>query len=145
MEIGQVLNFIPPELDGDLNSELKRRYMLIIDNDIEKNIIKLLNISKIKGKERKMVYDSNLPMKEDYYPFTQPSFVKLKTTYEIENFGELSNYISYKGEKVTKQQFEAIIQEKQKYSDKHKDCNTIIIEKEEFFKINMKTNLMYNS
>lgn len=142
MEIGQVLNFIPPELDGNYNNELIRRYMLIIDNNIEKNTIKLLNISKMKGKEAKMIYDSNLPM-EDYYPFIHPSFAKLKTTYEIENFEELANYISYNGEKVTQKQFETIIRKKQEYDEKHKDCNNIIIEKEHFFKINKNTNRIW--
>lgn len=108
MEIGQVLNFIPPKLDGEDNIEHNRRYMLVINN-IKNNTVKLLNVSKLLGKETKMVYDSNLPMK-NYFPFVQPSFVKLKTTYEIENFDELENYISYNGKKVTQQQLNIIFQ-----------------------------------
>ena len=38
---------------------------------------------------------------QNYFPFVQPSFVKLKTIYEIENFEELTDYISLNGEKVT--------------------------------------------
>lgn len=136
LEIGQVLNFIPPKLDGEDNIEHNRRYMLVINN-IENNTVKLLNVSKLLGKENRMVYDSNLPMK-NYFPFVQPSFVKLKTTYEIENFDELENYISYNGKKVTQQQLNIIFQKKQEYDEKHKDSNCIKIDKHTFLEINEK-------
>ena len=84
-----------------------------------------------------MVYDSNLPMK-NYFPFVQPSFVKLKTTYEIENFDELENYISYNGKKVTQQQLNIIFQKKQEYDEKYKDSNCIKIDKHTFLEINEK-------
>lgn len=137
MEIGQVLNFIPPELDGEDNKEHNRRYMLVIDNNIENNIVKLLNVSKLLGKENKMIYDSNLPM-QNYFPFVQPSFVKLKTVYEIENFDELTNYISYNGKKVTEQQLNIIFQKKQEYDEKYKNSNSIKIDKHTFLEINEK-------
>ena len=142
LEIGQVLNFIPPELDGEDNKEHYRRYMLVIYNNIKNNTIKLLNISKLSGKENKMIYDSNLPM-QNYFPFVQPSFVKLKTIYEIENFEELTDYISYNGEKVTEQQLNIIFQKKHEYDAKHKNFNSIKIEKETFLEINKNTSRVW--
>ena len=141
LEIGQVLNFIPPKLDGEDNIEHNRRYMLVINN-IENNTVKLLNVSKLLGKETRMVYDSNLPMK-NYFPFVQPSFVKLKTTYEIENFDELENYISYNGKKVTQQQLNIIFQKKQEYDEKYKDSNCIKIDKHTFLEINEKASRVW--
>ena len=47
LEIGQVLNFIPPKLDGKNNIENDRRYMLVIDNDIENNTIKSIVVNNV--------------------------------------------------------------------------------------------------
>ena len=50
IEERQILNFIPPRLDGIQNND-NRRYMVVTSNS---NIIQMINISKVEGKEHKM-------------------------------------------------------------------------------------------
>lgn len=93
IEKGQILNFIPPRLDGIADNN-DRRYMVIINNS---NIIQMINISKVQGKEHKMFVIGNKRLK-DFKPFRIPSFAKADTLYTIEYFPELENFISFGGQ-----------------------------------------------
>lgn len=89
IEEGHLLKFIPPILDGNSLSN-KKRYMLVINSDSQNNIIKMINVSSIKGKEHKLLYDSNIEIKE-YMPLPVPTFAKLDALYTIDNFEGLQN------------------------------------------------------
>lgn len=115
IEEGQFLNFLPPKLDGGKPIENKRRYMLVIENDIEKNIIKMINVSKLSNKVNCLWYDFNIEI-EEYYPLKKPSFAKVNTTYLIENFDELKEYISFNGERISNTELEKIKLQQRKYN-----------------------------
>ena len=63
---GQLLKFIPPKLDGD-EVGTKARFMLVTNNDIVNKTIEMINVSSIKGKEHKLIYNSNIQINN--YPF----------------------------------------------------------------------------
>lgn len=113
IEEGQFLYFIPPKLIGE-QTELKKRFMLVINNDLENNNIEMLNVSSIKNKEKKLLFDSNIEI-EDRNPLPVPTFAKLDTLYEIDNFNELEKYIDFNGKKLSKQQLAIIKNERFKY------------------------------
>ena len=132
---GQLLRFIPPKLDGgDIGT--KHRYMLVTKNDSINNIIEMINVSSIKGKEHKLIYNSNIQI-NNYYPLPVPTFAKLDTVYKLENFEELSRFIYFDGEKINKEEFERIFDEKYKYTCKYNKNNTINFTKKEFLNINI--------
>ena len=56
---GQLLNFIPPKLDGG-EIGTKSRFMLVTKNDKVNKTIEMINVSSIKGKEHKLIYNSNI-------------------------------------------------------------------------------------
>lgn len=137
IEEGQILNFLPPILDGNEKSD-KRRYMLVVNSNEETKEISMLNVSSIKGKEAKLLMDSNMPI-ENYSPLVVPSFAKLKTTYKIKYFDELENYVFFGGTKLGKEQLEKIKYEKSLYEKKHNNSNEIVFLRDEFQKYNNNT------
>jgi len=67
---------------GDGGSCDKPRTFLVIEIDDECQKIKLLNVSSVQGKERKLLYDSNIEIHKYNPPFLRPSYVKLDALYE---------------------------------------------------------------
>ena len=131
IEERQVLNFIPPQLDGiDRNTD--RRYMVITNNS---NILEMINISKVQGKERKMFIIGNKRLK-NFSPFKIPSFAKTDTVYQIEYFPEIERFVSFDGRKKSKEEFTDIIQERKKYINKTGNIKIIKFIKEEFWNSN---------
>lgn len=128
IEKGQFLNFLPPTLDGDTISS-KRRYMLVIDIQKENNIIKMLNVSSIKNRKANLWYDYNVEI-ENYFPLSKPSFAKLNTTYTINYFKDLEQYISKNGIKLNCNEFNKIIKEREKIKNRYKIKNIEYTEKE---------------
>lgn len=128
IEKRQILNFIPPQLDG-IEKNDNRRYMVVSDNN--ENIIKMINISKVQGKEHKMFAIGNKRLK-DFTPFKLPSFAKADTLYTIEYFPELENYISFGGQKINNEEFNKILLERERYIDKTKIEKIINFTKEDF-------------
>ncbi len=133
IEKGQFLYFTPPKLAGG-NQGTKKRYMLVIDNDIADNSIKMVNVSSLKGKEYNLLYDSNLNIK-NFKPLPVPSFVKLNTTYIIDNFENLEHYRAFNNAKLSEIQLADIENKRLQYI---KDNNTEIIQytEAEFNKFN---------
>lgn len=133
IEKGQFLYFTPPKLAGG-NKGTKKRYMLVIDNDVTDNSIKMINVSSLKGKEYNLLYNSNLNIK-NFKPLPVPSFAKLNTTYMIDNFANLEHYIAFSHAKISEQQLLDIENKRLQYI---KNNNTEIIQytEEEFNKFN---------
>lgn len=133
IEKGQFLYFVPPKLAGG-NEGTKKRYMLVIENDKTDNSIKMVNVSSLKGKEYNLLYDSNLNIK-NFKPLPVPSFVKLNTTYIIDDFNKLEQYKAFNSAKLTEAQFLDIENKRLQYL---KDNNVDVIQytEEEFNKYN---------
>ena len=132
IEVRQVLNFVPPRLDGD-NTQTKRRYMIISNND--NKTIEMINISKVEGKEYKMFALGNARLK-DFRPFKVPSFAKADTIYKIENFEQLEDFISFNGEKINEEELEYIFLKRNEYINKKNIVKVINFTKEEFLEKN---------
>lgn len=131
---GQFLSFIPPKLAGG-ESGTKNRYMLVTKNDVTNNKIEMINVSSIKGKEHKLIYDSNIII-NNYFPLPKPSFAKLDTIYLLDNFEDLNRYIAFKGERISENELINIINQRIEYISKKGKCKNINIEESEFKKIN---------
>lgn len=112
LQEGQFIHFIPPKLDGNTNNT-KKRYLLILNIDNTTNTIQMLNVSSLKGKEHKLLYDSNFLI-QNYFPLPLPTFVKLDVLYIVHNFKFLSKYIAFNGIKLNNSEFSII---KSKYSN----------------------------
>lgn len=123
IEKWQFLYFVPPELDGDSNVT-KKRYMLILNID-NNNTVEMINVSSIKGKEKKLFFDSNVIIKS-YAPLPVPSFAKLDVVYTVNNFDNLKKYVAFNGAKISKQQFANIKFERYKYIKKSRNKTKVI-------------------
>ena len=77
--------------------------MLIVKKDEKNNVVEMINISSLKGKEKRLIYDSNIAI-NNYYPLPVPSFAKLKTLYKLEYVEEIEQYISFNGKKINNQE-----------------------------------------
>ncbi len=137
IEERQILNFIPPQLDG-IKSNDSRRYMVITNNS---NFIQMINISKVQGKEHKMLVTGNKRLK-DFKPFRIPSFAKADTLYTIEYFPELEEFISFGGQKLNEEDFNNILLERGKYINKTNNIKIINFTKEEFLRKNKESLLV---
>ena len=134
IEERQFLNFIPPKLDG-VNLEEKRRYMIVAKNDFN-GTIKMINISKLSGKNNKnLIKDYNVIL-EDHSPLRLPSFAKVNTIYTIKCFPEIEDYISLGGKKLNEKDFNNILLERERYITRTKNVNEINFTKEEFMSKN---------
>ncbi len=132
---GSFLKFMPPTLDGRNIAE-KKRYMLILKNDEENNTIEMLNVSSIKGKEAKLLYDSNISIC-NYNPLPVPTFVKLDSLYIIDKFNGLEKYISFNGQTLAEEELNLIKEKRYEYISNN--CNkvyTINYSEVEFKKLN---------
>lgn len=105
--------------------------MLVISKDYKNNFIEMINVSSLKGKEKKLIYDSNVEI-HNYKPLSVPSFAKLKTLYKLENIEEAKLCISFNGAKINNKELNFIKSEREKYIKKHRDSNVIIYDKDNF-------------
>lgn len=135
VEEGHLLKFIPPILDGMATGN-KKRYMLVINCDDENNIIEMINVSSVKGKEHKLLYDSNIEIK-NYNPLPVPTFAKLDTLYTIDNFSDLSNCISFNGTKINNSEITNIKLERYNYIKNSNSTNVINYSESDFKKYNV--------
>ena len=133
IEKGQFLYFTPPKLTGG-NEGTKKRYMLVLENDILDNSIKMINVSSLRGKEFNLLYDSNINIKH-FKPLPVPSFAKLNTTYIIDDFKELEDFKAFNDAKLTEEQMKEIEDKRIQYI-KNNDVETIQYTAEEFNKYN---------
>lgn len=134
IEEGQLLKFIPPILDGNSYSN-KKRYMLVLNCEDENNMIEMINVSSIKGKEHKLLYDSNIEIK-NYKPLPVPTFAKLDTLYTIDNFIDLQKFISFNGIKINNLEISNIKLQRYNYIKKCNPTNVINYSELDFEKFN---------
>ena len=130
IEKGQFLYFTPPKLAGG-DEGTKKRYMLVIENDTQENSIKMINVSSLKGKEHNLL---NINIK-NFKPLPVPSFAKLNTTYEVDNFKDLDNYKAFNNAKLTEIQMQEIENKRIQYM-KDNNIDTIQYTAEEFKRYN---------
>ena len=79
-------------VDGEM-PQYDRTYLIV---NVENDYIELLNVSSIKGKERKLAFPTNERLRVYNPPFVKPSFVKLDSLTRVEkadwgNIHPLSN------------------------------------------------------
>lgn len=132
IEPSHILKFIPPLLDGNYIGT-KKRYMLVIN--CNNNLIEMLNVSSIKGKAHKLLYDSNIEIK-NYFPLPVPTFAKLDTLYTIDNFKNLQNFIGFNGHKLNYSEFSRIKLERYNYIKNSNPTNVINYTQVDFEKYN---------
>lgn len=70
---------------------LRPRPFLVIDRN--EDTLDLINVSSSRGKERKLLFESNEPIEKYYPPLDYPSFIKMDELYTIDYFEELHNQI----------------------------------------------------
>ena len=128
------MKFTPPLLDGNLPGD-KKRYMLVIDYDDETNTVKMINVSSLKGKEHKLLYDSNIQIK-NYSPLPVPTFAKLDTLYTIDDFKDLKKFISFKGIKLNNEELSNIKLQRYNYIKESNTINVINYTELDFKRVN---------
>lgn len=84
----------------------KSRPFLIID--ITQNTLIALNVSSLRGKERKLLIPSNKKLKIYNPPFPHSSFVKLDELYIIDYFSEIGNAIMDRGRTLDAQMLDKV-------------------------------------
>lgn len=77
--VGQALLGRIPFIDGSL-PEYNRPYLIV---NINEDNLDVLNVSSVKGKERKLIFPSNFEIINYNPPFRKPSFVKLDSLVTI--------------------------------------------------------------
>lgn len=133
MQQGNFLRFIPPMLSGgDMGN--KFRYMLVVEYDKNNKMVKMINVSSLKGKEQKLLYSSNIEI-NNYTPLPVPSFAKIDTLYIIDYFKDLEKYIAFGGQALGDIQFKYIDNYRLNYM-KDKEIEIIQYTEEEFRKVN---------
>lgn len=133
MKKGCFLRFIPPLLSGgDVGN--KNRYMLVTEYNKSNNIVKMINVSSLKGKEHNLLYSSNIEI-NNYSPLPVPSFAKIGTLYIIDYFEELEKHIAFNEQTLGEMQFKYIDNYRLNYMKK-KEIEIIQYTEEEFKKCN---------
>lgn len=74
-----------------------KRPLLVVNTEESEKRIFLLNVSSIKGKEHKLIKNSNELLLEYNPPFRVPSFVKLDVLYILDYFDDLSQLVFRSG------------------------------------------------
>lgn len=133
MKEGIFLRFIPPMLSGG-GFEHKPRFMLVVEYNKNENIVKMINVSSLRGKEHNLLYSSNIEI-NNYSPLPVPSFAKIGTLYNIDYFKDLEQYIAFNGQVLSDIQFKYINNYRLKYM-KDKEIEIIQYTEEEFKRYN---------
>lgn len=104
------------------------RPFLVIGTSEENKEITLLNVSSVKGKETKLLMESNELLKKFNPPFMRPSFVKVDALYKVEYCAELENKKLMNGAFYDISELENVINSHQIYKEAypHKFCSTEI-------------------
>lgn len=126
---GCFLRFVPPVLSGNSIGN-KNRYMLVVENNDKENVIKMINVSSLKGKEHNLLYVSNIEI-NNYSPLPVPTFAKVGTLYTIDYFEELEDYVAFDGVTINEIQFKYINNYRLNYM-KDKEIEIIQYTEEEF-------------
>ncbi|MDB2085834.1 hypothetical protein [Clostridium paraputrificum] len=106
MKKGQVLNLKIGYADGGA-ANYKRPFLII---DIKGNCIYSLNISSLKNKTHKILYDSTLVINRYKPPLRVLSYLKLDALYKIPIVDGIEKHLMDKGNQLNKKEFDYIHQ-----------------------------------
>lgn len=114
---GHVLALKLPFANGS-QYPTKRPFLVIENND--NKTLELLNISTIKGKERKLLFKSNTKIEKYSPPLDEPSFLKMDELYIIDYFDDLYQSIYKRRDPLDSDEFNRLCDEfyKYKYTNK---------------------------
>lgn len=91
--------------DGEMPA-YDRTYLVVA---VGADYLEVVNVSSIKGKERKLLFPSNEPLKKYKPPFMVPSFVKLDSLVRVQ-FSDCANLqILHRGQKLDSGELNRII------------------------------------
>jgi len=94
----------------------KRPFLVINKYD---NILELLNVSSIKGKEKKLLYPSNEKIKKYFPPLDYPSFIKKDELYIIDSFPELASSIYKRRDPIQTTELSRLVEKYLVYRERH--------------------------
>lgn len=136
IEVGTLLFFAPPRYaSGQLNTEYKKRIMLVIEIDNNTNLMTLMNISSLKGKPRWFTYKYNYLIKKYNPPLQIASFAKLNDNYIVEYNSTLNKFIYKNGIKIDNDELSNIIKRRKDYM-KSNNIEQVIFSSEEIIEFN---------
>ncbi|MBC5626167.1 hypothetical protein H8S10_11935 [Clostridium sp. NSJ-49] len=118
IELGQALNLKIGYADGG-GANKNRPYLIIKKNE---NLVYALNVSSIKGKSHKVLYDSNIVINRYNPPFRMKSMVKMDSLYIIPTVEGLENCLFAEGKKLNSYDLDYII----KFFEDYRTDNTIV-------------------
>ena len=91
--------------DGEMPAYARTYLVVAVGTDY----LEVVNVSSIKGKERKLLFPSNEPLKKYRPPFMVPSFVKLDSLVRVQ-LSDCSNLqILHRGQKLDSGELSRII------------------------------------
>lgn len=91
-------------VDGTM-PEYSRTYLVVC---VEQDRIGLLNVSSSKGKEHKLLFDTNNKIEKYQPPFLMPSFVKLDSLTFISHRDASSLRLLHNGDKLDREEIQQI-------------------------------------
>lgn len=116
LQQGQGLLLETDYADGGAHN--KKRTFLVINSS--KSTVHILNVSSLRGKERKLGFKSNKRIRRYRPPFLKPSFVKLDALYILENDYRLEAFLLNHGIKLLSREFNEILYDFNKYKSDNK-------------------------
>ncbi len=105
----------------------KRPYLVIGE---ENNFLLLLNVSSTKGKEHKLLFDSNEEIVKYKPPFIFKSFVKLDALYKVEKCPTLFKFILSKGQSLAVDELDRITVLYANYAENNKVIEAVVTKEE---------------
>jgi len=94
----------------------KRPFLVIERND---ETLDLINISSSRGKERKLLFESNESIEEYFPPLDEPSFIKMDELYTIDYFEELHTSIYKRRQPLDADELTRLTYEYIKYKERN--------------------------
>jgi len=91
--------------DGEMPA-YDRTYLVVA---VDSYYLEVVNVSSIKGKERKLLFPSNEPLKKYKPPFMVPSFVKLDSLVRVQLSDCANLQILHRGQKLDAGELRRII------------------------------------
>jgi len=111
LEAGQAVLAQYPYRNGT-EAEYPRPYLIVRITSTEADI---LSVSSIRGKERKVLFDSNCKIRVHFPPFLKPSFVQLDSLQTRPINDLLSKKLLAGGQKLNDEDLRNILQRLRKY------------------------------
>jgi hypothetical protein len=106
LEVGQAVALRIPYPDG-VNAEYARPYLIVKVTTIN---VSLLAASSLRGKEDKLLYNTNYALKQHFPPFLKPTFIKLDSLQEVAIETISQTKICANGQKLNQNDLQHILQ-----------------------------------